>query len=297
MRVSSIWIMLSLIAAVLMAIASAAGVLSGTTYLHETVSWAAQGEGQDIVNVLVAFPLLAFSALYVHLGYARAHLVWIGALMYTAYSYVLYAFFVHFGPWFLVYVAILGLSSYALAGAASSVEAPMLPAVFSHSAHIKGAAVLLMILGCGFTALWLGDIVPAIIGGRTPASVSASGFPVNPVHVLDLALFLPGTIVTSVLLWKRRPLGLLFAVPILVFATMMGLAIIAMTFVMRVKGLPAPMGIVPVIGGLSVCSAWFVVRLLADVRDDELASAESPRTASRPGHGARAIPTPDGRFR
>jgi hypothetical protein len=297
MRVSSVWIVLSLVAALLMAIASAAGALSSATYARETVSWAAQGAGQDIVNVLVAFPLLAFSALYVHLGFARAHLVWIGALMYTVYSYVLYAFFVHFGSWFLVYVAILGLSSYALAGAASSVEAAMLPAVFSRSAHVKGAAVLLMILGCGFTALWLAEVVPAIIGGHTPASVSASGFPVNPVHVLDLALFLPGAIATSVLLWQRRPLGLLFAVPILVFAAMMGIAIIAMTFVMRAKGLPAPMGIVPVIGGLSVGSAWFAVRLLADVRDDELASAESAGTAAAPGLGARAIPTPGGRFR
>lgn len=297
MRVSSVWIILSLIAAILMAIASAAGVLSGATYVHETVSWAAQGAGQDIVNVLVAFPVLAFSALYVHIGYARAHLIWIGALMYTAYSYVLCAFFVHFGPWFLVYVAILGLSSYALAGAALGITVARLPAVFSRSTHIKGAAVFLMILGCGFTALWLGDIVPAIINGRTPASVSASGFPVNPVHVLDLALFLPGTIATSVLLWKRRPLGLLFAVPVLVFAMMMGLAIIAMAFLMRAKGLPAPMGIVPVIGAVSVCSAWFVVRLLADVRDDELASAESARTESRQAFAARAIPTPGGRFR
>jgi hypothetical protein len=297
MRASSVWIILSLIAAVLMAIASAAGALSGATYVHETVSWAAQGQGQDIVNVLVAFPLLAFSALYAYLGFARAHLVCIGALMYTVYSYVLYAFFVHFGPWFLVYVAILGLSSYALAGAAWSIEAPALPAVFSRSAHTKGAAILLMIFGCGFAALWLGEVVPAIIDGRTPASVSASGFPVNPVHVLDLALFLPGTIATSVLLWKRRPLGLLFAVPVLVFATMMGLAIITMAFVMRAKGLPAPMGIVPVIGAVSLCSAWFAVRLLADVRDDELASAEFARRESHQALGARAIPTPGGRFR
>src|ERR1035437_9967662 len=168
MRVSSVWVILSLIAAILMAIASAAGVLSGATYVHETVSWAAQGAGQDVVNVLVAFPVLAFSALYVHIGYARAHLIWIGALMYTAYSYVLCAFFVHFGPWFLVYVAILGLSSYALAGAALGITVAKLPAVFSRSTHIKGAAVFLMILGCGFTALWLGDLVRVIIKGCTP---------------------------------------------------------------------------------------------------------------------------------
>ncbi|MFI5244357.1 MAG: hypothetical protein ACHQQR_03965 [Gemmatimonadales bacterium] len=297
MRVSSVWIVLSLIAAVLMAIASAAGALSGDTYARETVSWAAQGAGQDIVNVLVAFPLLAFGALYTHLGFARAHLVWIGALMYTAYSYVLYAFFVHFGPWFLVYVAILGLSTYALAGSVASLEIPKLPAVFTRAGHTRGAAAFLMFVGCTFAALWLGDIIPAVIAGRTPASVTASGFAVNPVHVLDLALFLPGTIATSVLLWKRRPLGLLFAVPFLVFTALMGLAIVTMTFMMRAHGLPADLAIVPVIGALVLCSVWFAARLLVDVRDEDLASAETGASSPSPAHGAGAIPTPSGRFR
>jgi hypothetical protein len=277
MRVSNLWIVLSLIAAVLMALASAAGVLSDATYVRETVSWAAQGAGQDMVNFLVAFPVLVGSALYAHLGLTRAHFVWIGALMYLVYSYVLCAFFVHFGPWFLVYVAILGLSSYALVGGASSVEVPMLPDVFARSGHTKAAAVFLMMLGCGFAALWLGDIVPALIEGRAPASAIANGFPVSPVHVLDLALFLPGTIATSVLLWKRRPLGFLFAVPVLVFVTLMGLAIITMTFVMRARGLPAPMGIVPIIGTAVLCSAFFSALLLRNVRDEELAPDESYR--------------------
>lgn len=277
MRVSNVWIVLSLIAAVLMAVASAAGVLGETTYVRETVSWAAQGAGQDLVNFLVVFPVLVGSALYAHLGLTRARLVWIGALFYVVYSYVLYAFFVHFGPWFLVYVAILGLSSYALAGGASSVQRWTLPAELGGVRHTRAAAVFLMILGCGFAVLWLGDIVPALVAGRTPESVTQSGFPVSPIHVLDLALFLPGTIATSVLLWKRRPLGFLFAVPVLVFATLMGLAIVVMTFVMRMRGLPAPMGLVPVVGTAVLCSAGFAALLLREVRDDEVASDASYR--------------------
>ena len=272
MRVSNGWIVLSLIAAVLMALASAAGVLSGATYVRETVSWAAQGSGQDMINFMVVFPVLVGSAIQAHLGLTRARLVCMGALLYVVYSYVLYAFFVHFGPWFLVYVAVLGSSSFALIGAASSVDVRRLPAMFERVAHTRAAAVFLMIFGCGFAALWLGDIVPALIAGRTPASVTASGFPVSPIHVLDLALFLPGTIATSVLLWNRRPLGFLFAVPVLVFATLMGLAIIAMTFVMRARGLPAPMGIVPIVAVAVLCSAFFASRLLGDVRGGEFTS-------------------------
>ena len=183
----------------------------------------------------------------------------------------------HFGPWFLVYVAILGLSSYALAGGASSVKACTPPADFGSLRNTKAAAAFLMILGCGFAVLWLGDIVPALVAGRTPEGVIQSGFPVSPIHVLDLALFLPGTIATSVLLWQRRPLGFLFAVPVLVFAALMGLAIIAMTFVMRARGLPAPMGFLPVIGSAVLCSAYFAALLLGEIRDDEVAPDESYR--------------------
>src|ERR1017187_8171240 len=114
MRVSNGWIVLSPIAAVLMALASAAGVLSGATYVRETVSWAAQGSGQDMIYFMVVFPVLVGSAIQAHLGVSRARLVCMGALLYVVYSYVLYAFFVHFGPWFLVYVAVLGSSSFAL---------------------------------------------------------------------------------------------------------------------------------------------------------------------------------------
>ena len=49
-------------------------------------------------------------------GSTRASLVTLGLLIYVVYSYILYAFFIHFGSWFLVYVAVLGLSTYALFG-------------------------------------------------------------------------------------------------------------------------------------------------------------------------------------
>ena len=283
MLLSNVWMVLSLIAAVLMAVASAAGILSCATYGRETVTWAAQGTGQDFVNLLIVFPVLVITAIRAHLGNAGARLVWIGALMYVAYSYVLYAFFVHFGPWFLVYVAVLGTSVYALAGALSQLKVPETPLPIDADLRARGAAAFLMLFGCGFAALWLSDVVPALIAGRTPASVTESGFSVNPVHVLDLALALPGIIATSVLLWRRRPTGALFAVPVLVFAVMMGLAIVAMALEMRAQGLPAPLGILPVIVTAVLCSAAFA-RLLLHAQTDPRASA-------------RAIPTANERFR
>jgi hypothetical protein len=60
------------------------------------------------VNVFIVFPVLAVSALYVHEHSVRAFMVWLGALIYVVYSYLMYAFFVHFGPVFPLFVGVLG---------------------------------------------------------------------------------------------------------------------------------------------------------------------------------------------
>ena len=74
--------------------------------------------------------------------------------------------------------------------------------------------------GLLFAFQWLGG------GG---GGGGGGGAPVDPVHVLDLAFILPGMIVTAVALRKRKPLGLLFAAPLLTFsAAEMGITILSM---------------------------------------------------------------------
>ena len=63
---------------------------------------------KNIANLFCVFPAMLAALHFAFRGSARAGLVWLGLLIYVAYSYILYAFFVHFGPWFLVYVAVLG---------------------------------------------------------------------------------------------------------------------------------------------------------------------------------------------
>jgi membrane protein implicated in regulation of membrane protease activity len=98
--------------------------------------------------------------------------------------------------------------------------------------------------GVLFAVLWLSDIVPAVASGTAPLDVVEVGLPVNPVHVLDLAFVLPAMIVTAVLLWKRNPFGLFFAVPLMTFAAAMGAAIIGMSVVMNSRGLGDPNAVI-----------------------------------------------------
>ena len=260
------WIWLSVLACALMAVASAGGILLKSVYARETASWAAQGVAQDILNLAVAIPALLVSAWLLRRGSVRALLVWLGLLVYVIYSYLMYSFGVHFGTMFPVYVATLGVAFFTFFGSLLSVDRAGLAADFPPDMKIKPAAAYLMFSGVAFSALWLSDIVRALAAGMDPAGLAEAGLPVNFVHVEDLGFILPGMIVTGILLWKRKPAGHLFAVPLMVFSAVMGMGIFSMFAVMARRGLgtAGPMGIV--MGVLVTVSLILIVQFLRGVR-------------------------------
>jgi hypothetical protein len=271
--ISRTWIRLSWLVSALMALASAAGLVVPAVYAKETASWAAQGAGQDLVNVLIVFPALAASAWHVRTNSTRALMVWFGALIYVVYSYLMYAFFVHFGPAFLLYVAVLGLSAFTLVGAAASLDRDELRRRWPPNFRLRSASVMLVGIGIAFAMLWLSSIARALVTGTAPEGVVEIGMPVNPVHVVDLAFLLPLAIVTGVAHWKRRSFGLIFATPLLVFFILMDCAIISMTYFMRARGVAASLGIVPVMSVGILTSGALIIAMLRHVRPPTAAIA------------------------
>src|SRR5947207_15957048 len=106
MRISKTPLWLSVIAALLVLLASASGILLKGIYARETPSWAVQGIGQDIVNI-VAVVVLFIAVYFVNKESVKAFLVWSGLLRYLIYAYVVYPCDVHFNPPSVSYVAIL----------------------------------------------------------------------------------------------------------------------------------------------------------------------------------------------
>jgi hypothetical protein len=260
----NLWIGLTLPLAALLAVASVAG-LTTDVYARETLSWATQGMGQDIVTLAVVVPVLLVSGHVAVRGSIAAFLVWLGALIYVLYSYILYAFFVHFGAMFPVYVAILGLSFHAIAGSVATRDLDGLTRAAAR-ARTGAASLFLVIAGALFAALWIADIAGSLLAGRVPASVVEAGLTVNPVHVLDLSVICPAMVITGVLLRRRHALGALWAVPLLVFAVLMGIAILAMMAAMHQRGLPAGPGPAMLMGALVLIGSVLAGRLLADLR-------------------------------
>ncbi len=87
----------------------------------------------------------------------------------------------------------------------------------------------MLLLLAGLAGLqWLREIVPALLSGGTPKSISELDLPTNPVHVLDLSLLVPAVFVTALMLLRRRPLGFTLAPVLLVFLVLITLAVATM---------------------------------------------------------------------
>lgn len=242
MKISKTSLRLSVLVACLVLIASGIGLFLKNTYARETASYAVQSVGQDTENIIAAIALL-ITAYFVSKGSVKAFLAWMGVLLALIYSYVMYAFAVHFNSLFLVYVAILGLSFYALVSLVIHLHLEQLQASFAGNTKARAVSVLLLVIGILFYLLWLSEEIPALLTGKIPPSVAMANLPTNPVHVLDLGLYLPAMIITAVLLWRRKLLGYLLAGPLLVFIVLTGTAILAIFLLTSMRGMPTSIGV------------------------------------------------------
>lgn len=251
-------LVLGLLAALCVLASSLAGVLTDSAYARETVAWKAQAQGQDWANLLLVVPALLISSALVARGSSTALHIWRGLLLYVIYSYLLYAFFIHFNRWFLFYVGALGLAFYGLAASISVHTVPLpapLPRARFAQAVLTGSALL-------FALMWLSQIVPAALTGGVPGGLEDVGLVVNPVHVLDLALVLPAMLIAARLLRKGRPSSHLLAPPILVFAVVMGIAIEFMFYFQAGNGVEIVMSAAIVMGLIVVLSAVALLSLI-----------------------------------
>ncbi len=253
-------VIISVPLALLVALSGWAGLFWPATYARETALWAAEGMGGDAVNLFVVAPVLVASALVARRGSLPALLVWMGTLLYLVYNFLIYAVAVHFNALFLVYCVILGGSFYALVAAFLSVGAGEAEKAYAARAPAKTMAAVLIAIGIVFAALWLREIIPAMISGETPKAIRETGLLTNPVHVLDLSVLLPAMIAAGILLWRRRPAGFLLAPILMVFAILMTAAIAGMVAAMAMRGFAASYSMAALFLAVATASAALVVR-------------------------------------
>jgi hypothetical protein len=192
------------------------GTLSSTPYRGYGQDLVLVSRAQDVLTALV-IPLLVWAGVRSRRGSLAAHLLWLGLLFYLGYSYAIYLLGWQQNRCFLLYVAVLALSAWALVDGLVRVDARAVqPAVAGF--RTRGLGWFLVVVGVVFVGLWLTDVGPSAFGGRLPGHLGPGGTP-YAVYVLDLSVALPAVIATGVMLLRRHPMAPVLAGVVLVKVT------------------------------------------------------------------------------
>lgn len=266
---ATMWLWLSVTAALLAIIGSIIALSVPRIYSDLTPAFLPQALAQDIVNLAIVSPMWLILAVLALRGSLRAYLLWLGVLTFTVYNYVIYTFSIPFGPLFPLWVAVFGMCLYSLIGGVTVIDHKAVESSFRSRRASLVVAWFLIITAVLFILLWLSEDVPALFSNTRPQSLIDMALPTNPVHILDLAFFLPAVIVTGVLLIKKKPLAYTLAPTFIVFLLLTGIPILITPVIQAARGETAAWGVVVPIGTLTTLLLVLLVWLLSTIRSQE----------------------------
>lgn len=265
MKHRKVIIILSTVMASALAVVSFFGAFDAATYERDAASMAAQGAGQDVVDLVFVVPLLVLSLIFMLRNSRIASFIFGGTVFYILYSFCIYAFGVYFNKFFLLYCLILGSSLYLFILVVLELSRMDVHNWFGENVPTKSTGVFLLLIAALFYVLWLKDVIPAILKDTMPKAVSDTNLLVNPVHVLDLAIALPGLALTAVLLMKKRRLGYILAPVLLVFVIILAIALAGMVMMTKVRGIAEEMSIAIIFIVLAVIGIVFLYLFLKNI--------------------------------
>lgn len=209
-------------------------------YYYDTVSSAAQQQGNDIVTLFVALPMLAVSTWLAFHGSLRGRLLLTGTIGFFLYTYLSMCMLTAFNALFLVYVAIFGLSLYAFILCMMSFDLETLPRHFSDRLPRGWIAALLFVIGAFLTLSWLGRVLSPLVQNTPPLLDNSTTM---VIQAMDLSLIVPLAILSGILLLRRSAWGYLLTSVFVLKAIALGLAVSAMVVNMTLTGTPDSLGI------------------------------------------------------
>ncbi len=195
-------------------------------YRHDSLFTGAAHKGQDTVTLLLGIPLLAVSLWLSRRGSWRGGLLLVGTLAYFLYVYVTMAFNAAFNELFPVYVVLFSASLFAFVAAFASLDHQALQARLSTEMPRRDPAVFMIASGVVTLGVWLTMVLDAL-EGDTATTLRSSTTMVT--HALDIGVITPAAILAGILILRRRALGVLVAMSLLVVEIMLTPLILAQT--------------------------------------------------------------------
>jgi hypothetical protein len=217
---------LTVLIIVLGIITSASGLLLPHLY-RDPVSIVPALRGQDLITLLT-MPILLVTLLAVRRGSTRAKLIWVGLLGYVLYAYFGAALGYFLNSFTLLYIALFSLSLAALVSAIASLNLSDLETRFDAGVPRWPVIAFLMLMAVMLGAREILDNIGFIRSGIIPSGMQLSGGTNYFVYTFDLGLIVPLSVLSSLWLWQRSPLGLVSSGVVLIKSAVMGLALLVM---------------------------------------------------------------------
>jgi hypothetical protein len=217
---------LSAIIILLVCIASAGGLWITGLY-RDSATIVPALRGQDLVTLLIQ-PALFATILISRNGSTRAKLIWLGLLGYLLYTYLGAALGYYLNNFTLMYIAIFSLSFFAILSVLSSLDLKALSSKFDLAAPRVPVILFLLLIAFMLGTLELLENFKFIQTAVIPAGMKMAGGTNYFVYTLDLGLIVPLSVLSAWWLWQRKAWGFVGAGVMLIKASAMGLALLAM---------------------------------------------------------------------
>lgn len=210
-------------------------------YRFDTVLSAATFKGVDVITLGLSIPLLMVAFILYRRNSLRGGLLLIGAIPYFLYIGASMTFSAAFNRIFLLYAALLSVSLFAFIVALTTIDLAALSKHILRRLPHRGIAIFMFVAGIGTFLLWLSELIGPMLTGATPANLGP--YTTMYTHGFDSAVITPATVLTGIFLLQRKPLGYLFAAPLLVFCTQNGFTVMAATISQALEGIAFPIGV------------------------------------------------------
>ncbi len=190
----------SLVIALLMAVASVAGLLC-RAIIYPTDELLLSFLPNDALNLVVGLPILLGSMWLARRGKLIGLLCWPGALFYVLYVYVLYLTGMPFNALFLPYLLLVPLSAYTIIGVVASIDGEAVRQRLTGVVPARTAGGILAGLAILLIVRQIAIIVAALTNQTEVDTLERT------LWIADFAVGCPALLAGGVLLWRRRALG------------------------------------------------------------------------------------------
>lgn len=246
-------------------------------YRYDTLLVGAALRGTDAVTLLIGLPLLVLTYMKSRHGSTNAPLALLGVLFYFLYKGASLTFSAAFNPLFLVYTALFSASLFAVIISMTAFDLESLAKRVQPGFPHRGAAVFLFIAGIGTLLIWLSEIFVPLLAGTAPEIMGP--YTTLFTHGFDSAVITPAAVIAGVCLVRRKPLGYLLTIPILILCTLIGAVVIGQSVAQTLVRLVFPPQIyIGMIGSWIVMGGFAIGLTASSFRNLEPPSGDRARS-------------------